>query len=130
MNLVPSRETSALARRAVRAAGRGSGVDAALKYLPQVPTEQRAAFVAELLDLAANSAHQLQVEQARIRGELRRERMAREDAEYTDDDCRRAHALYSGGTRTTWVVVGERVYQRRWQRARRAARRARQEAAA
>jgi hypothetical protein len=43
----------------------------------------------------------------------RAERREREEALYTDDDARRAHAAYTSGDRGEWASAGHRVYQRR-----------------
>lgn len=123
MNLVPSRETSQLARAAVRTASRHSGADAVLEHYHRVQPEQRAAFLATILDLAAVSANSVGRDAASDRARRAHERREREDAAYDDEEAKKAHAAYSGGTRTTWAVVGERVYKRRQQRALREARR-------
>lgn len=129
MNLVPSRETAQLARAAVRTAARTSGADAVLEHYHRVQPAQRAAFLATILDLAAVSAKSVTRDAASDRARRATERRQREDAAYDDDEARKAHAAYTGGTRTTWAVVGERVYKRRQQRALREARRTQDTAA-
>jgi hypothetical protein len=46
----------------------------------------------------------------------RAERIMREDAMYSDDDARDAHAAYTRGERGRWARVGHKVYQRRAKR--------------
>ena len=48
-------------------------------------------------------------------------RMAIEDAMFSDDDARAAHAAWFRGVRDDRTHIGERVYQRRVRRTRRAA---------
>lgn len=45
-----------------------------------------------------------------------RERTRLEDAAYTEDQARRAHAAWRRGDRSPWVVVGHNVYERRRKR--------------
>ncbi|MDR7253731.1 transposase-like protein [Nocardioides sp. BE266] len=48
----------------------------------------------------------------------RQRRMQSEDAMFTEDEARQAHAAYAYGRRDPRTVVGERVYNRRKKRAR------------
>jgi hypothetical protein len=45
-----------------------------------------------------------------------RARIRREDATYSDEDARRAHAAWRRGERSPWVVTGQHVYERRRKR--------------
>jgi hypothetical protein len=50
-----------------------------------------------------------------------RARTAREDAAFSDEAARRAHAAWRRGDRRGWVVIGHNVYERRRKRPERAA---------
>lgn len=41
------------------------------------------------------------------------ERIAAEEAAYSEEDCRAAKAAYMRGSRTEWAVAGNRTYERR-----------------
>jgi hypothetical protein len=45
-----------------------------------------------------------------------RARTEAENAAYTEDEARRAHAAWRRGERTAWVIVGHNVYERRRKR--------------
>lgn len=55
--------------------------------------------------------------------ELDAERWAREEAQYDQDEARRAHNAYKKGARSEWAKVGHRVYYRRLHREQRARKR-------
>lgn len=50
-----------------------------------------------------------------------RQRISSEEAMFTDDECRDAHAAWCRGMRDERTTIGERVYQRRQKRSGRAA---------
>jgi hypothetical protein len=58
----------------------------------------------------------------RLSKESRADRIATEDAAYSDAEARQAHAAYTIGDRTTWASVGHRVYDRRRKQRQRVAR--------
>lgn len=47
-------------------------------------------------------------------------RVAEEDATWTEEEARKAHNAHTQGDRSEWARIGERTYQRRIHRARRA----------
>lgn len=51
-------------------------------------------------------------------------RVAAEEKAFSEDDARIAHAAFWRGERDDWTVAGERTYQRRAERAKRARKRA------
>lgn len=53
------------------------------------------------------------VAESATRGAEKRDRIAREDATFSDEDARSARAAHNRGDRSEWAVTGYRVYQRR-----------------
>lgn len=60
----------------------------------------------------------------RLARTARAERVAAEDAAYTDRDAQQAHSAHTRGDRSAWACDGHRVYQRRAKRNQRAEREA------
>lgn len=114
--LAPTLTTMGVARKMIAAARIDRTPEAVLEHLPYVAPDQQLALLAYLVKLAASgTSHPT-------------ERIAREEAAYSDDDARRAHAAFYRGETDEWTRTGERVYNRRKARLTRA--RARQAQAA
>lgn len=114
--VVPTLATLTIAKKMVAAARKDGTPEAILEHLPKIHPDQQLALLAYIVKLAATAPT---IAPKRVSRAIQREQLAREDAAYTIEEARHAHAAWASGRRDDWTITGSRVYKRRAMRAQR-----------
>jgi hypothetical protein len=114
VNVVPTLATKRIGHQLIRDTRR-VGADATVQWLQRVAPTQVPALVAMLAQEIAVRPKRSpsKRDQMAARGAARRARIAKEEAEWTQERARRGHARYIAGARDDETRTAERVYQRR-----------------